>query len=65
MTPLFDYHCDKCDKVTELFIRKEEKPKCEHCGNTEVRKLMSAFSSYYIKGNNDSSTTPKGNRYSK
>ena len=48
--PLYEYRCDKCDKVFEV-IQKFSDPefsKCETCGS-EVYKLMSR-TSFQLKG---------------
>jgi putative FmdB family regulatory protein len=42
--PLFDFHCQSCDKTSELLIRGSQSndvAKCPHCGSTQMDKLLS------------------------
>ncbi|MDH7486555.1 MAG: zinc ribbon domain-containing protein [Anaerolineae bacterium] len=43
--PLYEYRCQKCDHLFELFVRLGREPelKCPRCGSTEVRKAFSLF----------------------
>ncbi|MFP4384137.1 MAG: FmdB family zinc ribbon protein [Spirochaetia bacterium] len=41
--PIFEYTCKKCGKESELLIRRDEKPVCEHCGSSAVTKKFSSF----------------------
>ena len=44
--PLFDYQCLDCGKIVEiLFSNKKDEPVCSACGNTRMKKLLSAHSS--------------------
>ncbi len=40
--PIYEYHCDTCDKPFELLIRGKEKPQCPVCGGKNVRQMISA-----------------------
>lgn len=60
--PLFDFECsnEKCDERIEIFFRSKEHeaPSCQKCGS-EMKKQLSLFGAYAIKGNNSASVTPK------
>lgn len=41
--PLFEYRCNRCNKITELLVRSgSEKPVCE-CGSDDLHRVMSTF----------------------
>ena len=45
--PLFEYQCQDCGWVFEVFThRREQKvsPKCPECGKTDVERIWSSFS---------------------
>ena len=51
--PLYEYYCDKCDKVFEALrsIKDSDQPaKCPACGATSDRILPTTFSSMVRKG---------------
>ena len=51
--PLYEYYCDKCDKVFEALrsIKDSDQPaKCPECGATSDRILPTTFSSMVRKG---------------
>jgi len=39
--PLFDFHCQSCDKTSELLVRSSDTAACPHCGSTQMEKLLS------------------------
>lgn len=44
--PIYEYHCDKCGKNFDLFVRsatQRAEPKCPQCGSTNVKKAISLF----------------------
>ena len=44
--PLYDYLCLDCGKVSEVLITgRNEKPRCNTCGGTRLKKMLSAPSS--------------------
>ena len=47
--PIYEYHCDKCDReiTLTLMISQHEKGKieCPKCGSKALRPLLSAFMS--------------------
>lgn len=64
--PIFEYKCDKCSSVFEVFVksRKEEKDTaCINCGSKKVNKLFSSFYSRIKKssGEHDCSSCPVKN----
>ncbi|WP_341674814.1 zinc ribbon domain-containing protein [Niveibacterium sp. SC-1] len=42
--PLFDFHCEVCDRTYELLLRGGTDPVCPHCGSTNMTKLIPAIS---------------------
>ena len=40
--PIYEYHCEKCDKNFECLIIGSDKPECTICSSKKVTKLMSA-----------------------
>lgn len=47
--PIYEYHCEKCDKKFEFLVIGNETPACPDCHATEVNKLMSACG-FFSKG---------------
>ena len=47
--PIYDYKCQDCGKVSELFLRSADSEgiNCPHCGSRNLERLISA--SYMIK----------------
>lgn len=41
--PLYDCHCDACDKQFELLVRSADVPTCPTCGTQEIKRLISAI----------------------
>lgn len=42
--PIYEYHCEKCGKDSELLVRSsEEKPVCPDCGSAKLTKQFSVF----------------------
>ena len=42
--PIYEYRCQACEEVSSILVRStrtELKPKCEHCGSTRMKRLMS------------------------
>ncbi|MFH1350899.1 MAG: FmdB family zinc ribbon protein [Pseudomonadota bacterium] len=45
--PLFEYLCVDCGKHTEtLVISSEDQPACQYCGGRNLKKMLSAHSSF-------------------
>jgi len=44
--PIYEYHCDACEKNFECLILGSEQPECPSCNSKKVKKLIShaAFS---------------------
>ncbi len=48
--PIYEYHCDKCDKDFEYFLRNQsEKVACVACNSERIIRKVSAFA-FYSKG---------------
>src|SRR5882724_506682 len=45
--PIYEFHCEKCGKESELLVRsaKWEGTPCPHCGSTRLEKKLSVFAS--------------------
>nr|HDM99601.1 zinc ribbon domain-containing protein [Deltaproteobacteria bacterium] len=46
--PIYEYKCEKCNKIFESFVlssRDKMGIKCPECGSKEVGKMLSSFSS--------------------
>lgn len=41
--PLYDYHCEVCDKQFELLVRSADVPACPTCGTSDIKRLISAI----------------------
>ncbi len=44
--PIYEFRCESCGQVTNLFTRKidvETNPPCEHCGEEKTSRMMSKF----------------------
>ncbi len=42
--PIYEYRCTVCERVSSVFVRSsraELHPICEHCGSTDLRRIMS------------------------
>jgi putative FmdB family regulatory protein len=45
--PLFEYECQDCGRIFEVFTRRRElwaTPKCPECGKANVERVLSSFS---------------------
>ena len=60
--PLYEYKCNQCGKTMELLLsNNKEHPVCKHCGNKDLTRLLSTFStSAENKTDNDMSYCPTG-----
>jgi putative FmdB family regulatory protein len=58
--PLFDYECEKCGHVTEFLENAESKKvhRCEQCGSTRMKKMLSAFSVRAESGSSSGGSSP-------
>jgi len=45
--PIYEFHCDKCDRDSEILVRSTEwqGTECPHCGSTKLQKKLSVFAS--------------------
>lgn len=39
--PIYDFHCQECDRSFELLVRGSTVPVCPECGSAKVEKLLS------------------------
>lgn len=39
--PIYEYHCEKCNKDFECLILGSDTPECPDCSSTDVCRLMS------------------------
>jgi putative FmdB family regulatory protein len=44
--PIYEYVCKKCCQPFEALVRGSEKPKCPHCGSTQLAKQLSVPSAH-------------------
>ena len=45
--PIYEYRCQACEQVSSVLVRSisaKLKPKCEHCGSTRMKRMMSRLS---------------------
>lgn len=40
--PIYEYHCEECNKDFESLVLGSEKPGCPFCNSENVKRLMSA-----------------------
>jgi putative FmdB family regulatory protein len=45
--PIYEFHCEKCEKDSEVLVRTKEWKgrKCPHCGSPKLSKKLSVFAS--------------------
>jgi len=45
--PIYEFHCDKCDRDSEILVRTTDwqGTECPHCGSTKLQKKLSVFAS--------------------
>ena len=50
--PRYDYRCESCDHIWEVFHMMAEEPEleCPECSDSDVVKLISRVSTPYVKG---------------
>ncbi len=58
--PIYEYHCDKCEKDFEYLVFGSDKPACPTCENPDVRKLMSAAGFISKDGSGQTVKVPAG-----
>ncbi|HEY8491706.1 MAG TPA: zinc ribbon domain-containing protein [Dehalococcoidia bacterium] len=47
--PLYEYRCGSCGRTSTLFTRRIGAPvdaRCQHCGGTEMTRLVSPFAQH-------------------
>jgi putative FmdB family regulatory protein len=40
--PIYEYHCDKCNKTFETLVLGGDTPSCPDCSNENVSRVLSA-----------------------
>lgn len=58
--PVYEYRCEKCGKVIELFqqrLNKRESLACPACGSTHLTKLISSPASVRMGDSSSKGTT--------
>lgn len=58
--PLFEYECQDCGRVFEVFTQGRDqkvRPKCPECGSKNVERIWSPFSGRIGGGGSCASTT--------
>jgi putative FmdB family regulatory protein len=45
--PIYEFHCEKCGKDSELLVRSSDwkNSECPHCGSKKLAKKFSTFAS--------------------
>jgi len=45
--PIYEFHCEKCEKDSELLVRSSDwkGTECPHCGSRRLSKKFSVFAS--------------------
>jgi putative FmdB family regulatory protein len=59
--PIYEFHCQKCEKDSEILIRSKDwkGTKCPHCGSPKLSKKLSVFASSTGNANEGPSCTGK------
>ncbi|MDJ0830872.1 MAG: zinc ribbon domain-containing protein [Desulfobacterales bacterium] len=48
--PIYEYHCEKCDRDFEYLVLGNDNPDCPNCNSKKVSRLMS-ICGFVSKGN--------------
>lgn len=53
--PIYEFHCDACDRDSEVLVRSSEwkGTPCPHCGSVRLRKKFSTFAATVQGGGGD------------
>jgi len=45
--PIYEFHCEKCERDSEILVRSSDwkGTECPHCGSTRLTKKLSVFAS--------------------
>ena len=65
--PTYDYKCDNCDHVMELFqsITASPKKKCPACGKLKLKRLLGTGAGLIFKGSGFYETDYRSDSYKK
>jgi len=59
--PIYEYQCQKCDYKFEELVRGDREIKCPKCKSSDIKKLLSSFSTLKKSGiSSDSNSCPTG-----
>ncbi|WP_437192010.1 FmdB family zinc ribbon protein [Planctomicrobium sp. SH527] len=48
--PVFDFRCEDCGAISEVFVRGGQAPVCEQCQSERLEKMMSAPAGHVAGG---------------
>jgi len=52
--PIYEYYCSECNTIYQFLVRSERKEiKCPRCGNDNLERVMSQFSTSSSKAKSD------------
>lgn len=65
--PTYDYQCDACDHLFELYqgINDPKKKKCPECGKLKLRRLLGTGAAVVFKGSGFYQTDYRSESYKK
>jgi putative FmdB family regulatory protein len=58
--PIYEYKCEECGKVTEVFLKSKndkENIVCKYCGSNKLKKMVSAPGAVIMGTSNPKGTT--------
>lgn len=58
--PIYEYKCEDCNKITEIFLKSKENketPVCKHCGSKKLTKQISAPGAVIMGSSHPKGTT--------
>jgi putative FmdB family regulatory protein len=61
LMPIYEYLCGKCNVIYSFFIRSiggASSPHCPKCGNTDLKRVLSSFSTGRKGSNSQSADSP-------
>lgn len=58
--PLFEYRCQDCGRIIEIFAQRRERSaeqKCPECGKANLERVLSPFSATVSGGGSNAATS--------